>query len=159
MKLKRSDGEMLIAADASQDIYNRIPPAGFKGQWINLNIAYRLPPDLLPLVQVYMEDYFKSSNIVLPELDDKPQMELFPAKIKWIQSSRRSILDACEKAILDLVPTAGEKDILPMPDVVFIAQSNACVREIAERLGKKGIRVSHTAGKDALQSTRLKKGF
>ncbi|MBM4419507.1 MAG: DNA helicase, partial [Chloroflexi bacterium] len=73
--VRREDGEMLLAADASQDVYGRarawteesMRGAGFSGPWLRLEGSYRLPPSFVPHLRSYAQAYLRASVEDLPE--------------------------------------------------------------------------------------------
>lgn len=74
-RLLNKDGEMLLVADTTQDIYGTgvlwtdvaMKDCGFSGEWAKLNRTYRLPYVLIPFIQEYATQYIPKSNIILPE--------------------------------------------------------------------------------------------
>ena len=61
LKAVAPSGEKLLVADKTQDIYgtanawtdDAMIGAGFRGEWLELSASYRLPPELLPMLQAY----------------------------------------------------------------------------------------------------------
>lgn len=69
------DGEMLLVADTTQDIYGQgnlwtdqvMSNAGFLGPWASLENTYRLPSSFVPMVQDFARTYIPEANIILPQ--------------------------------------------------------------------------------------------
>ncbi|PKP71545.1 MAG: hypothetical protein CVT83_02795, partial [Alphaproteobacteria bacterium HGW-Alphaproteobacteria-5] len=71
----RPDGEMLLVADSTQDIYSRsswtreskMTAAGFSGKWTDLEGSYRMPRVLIPLLADFARTYL-SGEIAPPRV-------------------------------------------------------------------------------------------
>lgn len=69
--LLRQGGEMLLVADATQDVYGTANSwtdeamigAGFKGPWVELKRSYRLPPIIVKLVRDFAERFLPPDKI------------------------------------------------------------------------------------------------
>jgi hypothetical protein len=165
-RLLKADGEMLLAADSGQDIYGRakkwtekeMTGAGFPGNWLELKIAYRLPPALIEFVRKYLTSFLEIKESDLPESEPQQELDLYPCKLKWVETEKGNAAAACEEEILAIVPSA-DPSILSVPDVVLVSQTRKNVMEVVRRLGNKGIRVIHTVGENEHQSSRMKKAF
>lgn len=75
-KVCREGGEMLLVADATQDIYGTakswtdeaMTGAGFPGgRWAELKISYRLPPTALKYALTFAEQFLPVDAVDLPE--------------------------------------------------------------------------------------------
>lgn len=101
-KLLHTDGEMLLVADTTQDIYGQgklwtdqaMSNAGFVGAWASLENTYRLPSTFIPMVQDFAETYIPQANIILPQpAENTSQEDLFADDVtnaenfifRWIQ--------------------------------------------------------------------------
>jgi hypothetical protein len=66
-------GEMILAADATQDVYGTaqawtneaMAGAGF-GAWAQLDVSYRLPPATLPLIQSFVTSFLPERALSCP---------------------------------------------------------------------------------------------
>jgi len=70
----REGGEMLLAADATQDLYRRschwtdesMRGAGFEGPWFQLDGCYRFPRELVPYLSRFAEEFPPGGDTNLP---------------------------------------------------------------------------------------------
>lgn len=85
-------GEMLLVADATQDIYGTaiawtdeaMTGAGFQGRWAQLDISYRLPPDALTLARKFAELFLPEASVDLPQ-PEQGSLDLYPCHLRWVQ--------------------------------------------------------------------------
>ncbi len=114
-------GEMLLAADITQDLYSRschwtderMLGAGFRGDWFKLDGCYRFPRELIPHLRRFTEEFLSGSDINIPS---EVQGDLFcqPLKLRWLQMPQEKAVDACVRAVCDLTsasPTVAWADI------------------------------------------------
>lgn len=84
-KLLNRNGEMLLVADTTQDIYGTaglwtdeaMKDCGFSGQWSELKETYRLPPVMFPFISDYIEHFVPKTKIIKPEIPDNKNFDLF----------------------------------------------------------------------------------
>lgn len=102
-RLLQKDGEMLLVADTTQDIYGQgklwtdqaMKNAGFVGLWASLESTYRLPISFIPMIQDFAVTYIPQVNIILPHPLDIGDNDLFKEDVnnagnfifKWIQAT------------------------------------------------------------------------
>ncbi len=122
----RKDGEMLLAADPTQDIYGTarawtdeaMNGAGFRGPWKTLHRSYRLPAQLVPLARCFAESFLPADELrALPEAIERPLGE----------NARRVFPEA-----LDL--PLGEYGRRTIPEAVDLPLSEGVVRDLPETL-------------------------
>ena len=164
-KLCKSGGEMLLVADSTQDIYGTAKAwteqamigAGFSGGFAKLDISYRMPPLLIDYVTKFAEKYLPKDSIDIPK---KPQAELnlYPCKLKWIQTNKTLAEEICKEEILNIAPSA-DPILLSIPDITFLTTSQNFGKIVSEKLESYGIKVLHTFGDDNKDSRRRKIGF
>lgn len=91
--LLKPKGEMVVCADASQNLYGRSPISneefkklGFTGRWVTLEGNYRLPASYVPFIQEFIKNFFdeKEDLPFLPE-DRQSQLDIAPVHMRWIQ--------------------------------------------------------------------------
>jgi hypothetical protein len=164
-KARRDGGEMLLVADATQDIYGTarkwteqaMQGAGFTGPWVALHRTYRLPPQLIPLVRDFANRFLERDDFVdLPEPDQK-ELDIFCTS-RWVQCAPDSLPDRCVEEILNMAPKA-DPEVISMADITFLAPDNELGSRVVHLLGEKRIRVTHTFAKDGKESRRLKLAF
>lgn len=138
----RPDGEMLLVADPTQDVYEkkawtdeeRMLGAGFSGPWTELRGSYRMPSDLVPLANQFAERYLDGERLVAEVPAD--HLDIAGASLatqrRWQNISVPGELGAAiGKEVVYLLATYHE---LNTGDVVFLCEHHAdgmaAVREI-----------------------------
>jgi hypothetical protein len=164
-KLCKPGGEMLLVADTTQDIYGTakawtdqaMEGAGFRGDFAGLKISYRMPPRLITRAREFAEKFLPKDSIDLP-LSPQMEMELYPCKLKWIQTSKEKAEEICKDEILKMAPSV-DPILLSIPDITFLTNSLNFGKNVSEKLEKYNVKVLHTFGKDSQDSRRRKIGF
>ena len=165
-KICRPNGEMMLVADTTQDIYEKakswtdesMKNAGFLGGWNELKYSYRLPGKALEYAKAFALKFLPSDTRNLP---GPPQGKLwghYPCKLKWVQIMPEKALDTCLNEIILLAPSADPK-LLSMADIIFLAESQEFGHEVVEKLKEKGINTIDTFDIDSKESQRKKMGF
>ena len=170
-KVCKTNGEMLLVADATQDIYGTarswtdeaMKGAGFPGgKWAELELSYRLPSQAIYYAREFAKKFLPKDMIDLPkdvvEQPTQMHLDLFPCKLRWVQTDKEHSVDVCMQEILNIAPSADPK-LLAIPDITFLTGSQKFGRKVVGKIGGKGIRSVHTFGKDSSESRRLKMGF
>ena len=91
-KVCKPDGEMLLASDATQDVYGTarswtdgaMKGAGFAGVWTKLNISYRLPSGLIDFVREFGRQFLPRDNADLPPTRQL-ELNINACELRWIQ--------------------------------------------------------------------------
>lgn len=165
-KICKPNGEMLLVADATQDIYGTarswtdeaMTGAGFPGgKWATLSISYRLPPQAADAARRFASSFLPKDLVDLPQ-DPQGELALYPCKMRWIQTTEDKALSECVEAILEMPPLA-DPDILVIPDITFLAPSQKLGLEVVTELGQRGVKSVHTFSSDKRETRRLKLGF
>ncbi|TIW22871.1 MAG: DNA helicase, partial [Mesorhizobium sp.] len=124
----RPDGEMLLVADATQDVYGTarnwteaaMSGAGFPGgRWAQLSVGYRLPPDALRMAQEFARRFLPSETRDIPEID-QGTLELFPSDLHWIQCRDQDAMRHCVSAVLAMMRKTGVAGTANA-DITFLA--------------------------------------
>lgn len=161
----KPDGEMLLVADATQDIYETaqswtdeaMKGAGFSGNWAQLDISYRLPQLAMDKVCEF------ASQFMPPELVNFPKRQrdlaLEPCQLRWAHVSEDVAIEHCCDELLRLAVANGFNDELAIPDSTFLCDSKKLGYEVIKKLGNKGIKAVHTYDADDKESRRQKVGF
>ena len=160
----RPNGEMLLAADATQDVYQTarawtddvMRGAGFSGPWAELRYSYRLPPAMVDAAILFAQQHLPRDLADPPVV--RPEQQIRPCDMRWIQTDKDQAAKVCTQAILDLSPLADPK-LLAIPDITFLAPSQELGLAVVHELRERGIEVLHTFSKDARESRRLKVAF
>lgn len=164
-KVCKPDGEMLLVADATQDIYETasswtdeaMKGAGFSGNWAELDVSYRLPKLAMDKAADFANRFLPKEVINLPK-SSQLDMGLEHCELRWIHISGNNAEDVCCSELLRL-STTGSPETLAIADSTFLCSTRSFGIEIVKRLGNKGIRVIHTYHPDDKESRRQKVGF
>jgi hypothetical protein len=164
-KLCKSGGEMLLVADTTQDIYGTakawtdqaMEGAGFRGGFAELKISYRMPPKLITLAREFAEKFLPKDSIDLP-ISPQIEMELYPCKLKWIQTSKEEAEEICREEILKMAPSV-DPILLSITDITFLTNSLSFGKNVSEKLENYNVKVLHTFGDDNQDTRRRKVGF
>ena len=156
----RSQGELLIAADVGQDIYekaknwdtNEMLGLGFKGRWMDLSRSERTPGYFVDFLNSFKQ-HFIHSHDDYESLDLEPLggSELEPSlaeKISWTPTSDERLLTDTLTIIHKLVADdkaarVGRAEVA-IEDLVILVPNKILGCQIASALTAKGIQVSTT---------------
>ena len=156
-------GEMVLVADKTQNIYataaqwteEAMANAGFRGPWAELKISYRLPPEVVPLISRFAEEFLTDEEIDIPEAEPGGvQMDLFPAELRWVHvRNESSVLDACNSEVRRMMKRLRKDTAIP--DITFLS---------GKKLGRQFVQmqnvdVLHTFDEDEAHSRRQKRAF
>jgi hypothetical protein len=145
-KVCKKDGEMLLVADATQDIYGTAPSwtdeamigAGFPGgRWAELKISYRLPPLALEYCRKFAEQFLPKENVDLP-VSEQGELNLYPCTLKWVHTRMELVPQVCREELFALAVDA-EPDLLSIPDITFLSDTNKRGVDVVSALGVKGV--------------------
>lgn len=162
-KACKPEGEMLLVADATQDIYGTakawtddvMKGAGFPGgRWAQLSVSYRLPPDAMNLARKFAEDVIRKDTIDLPE-PEQGSLDLYPCHLRWVQCDAEDAEKACSDEVLSLMRQTGKRG-LANADITVLAGDVKSGAGVVERLSEYNIRAVDTFGSD---HRRRKMGF
>ena len=86
-------GEVLFAADATQDLYGRAKSwtdnaminAGFRGPWNTLGYNYRVPAALLPMLKNFVASFMPDRVSELPTVAQGELSDQYPVSTRWVQ--------------------------------------------------------------------------
>ncbi len=169
-KVCREGGEMLLVADATQDIYDtakswtdesmRGIDSGFPGgPWAQLKISYRLPPMALKYARAFAERFLPQDTVDLPYETESAQGELmYPCKLKWIQTDADHALGVCMDELFSMAPNA-DPGLLAISDITFLTGNQKFGHKVIIEVGARGVKAVHTFGADSRDSRRKKMGF
>jgi hypothetical protein len=163
----RPAGEMVLAADTTQDLYTRsrrwtdasLENAGFRGgNWFRLEGSYRFPRELVPHLKKFVEDHLPDGDINLPS---EVQGDLFeqPVQFRWLQVREAHVVETCVQAVCEL-PTAGSPAV-PWSDITLLVGTHDLGLKCVEALvaPPRNIQVNHVFGIDHTSSKSRKMGF
>lgn len=145
-RLLTDNGEMLLVADSTQDIYEQaslwtdesMQGAGFRGDWVELEGTYRLPDELIPLVVNFSDNYLPKEmvNTAVKAQIDMPFDRVY---LGWEQAKSLSS-NIIEKAILDIKNFLIDKQELSMNDITILVQDKSLGKDVCNVLDKIGIK-------------------
>ncbi|WP_374379746.1 nuclease-related domain-containing DEAD/DEAH box helicase [Pseudomonas fluvialis] len=165
-KVCRTGGEMLLVADATQDIYGTarswtdeaMTGAGFPGgRWAELQTCYRLPPTAMELARNFADQYLPSDTVDLPN-GPQGELDLYPCQLRWVQVFDGDDVQVCAEEILKMAPKA-KNDILAITDITFLTGTQMMGAAVVNTLESKGVNTVHTYSPDKKESRRKKMGF
>lgn len=164
-KVCKPGGEMLLAADVTQDIYGTasawtdeaMTGAGFKGAWAELDVSYRLPEKLVDLVIDFARKFLPAGLVNEPQKMDRG-LGLEATHLRWVQCSAGSAVSVCFDEIMRLF-SGVEYEGVAMADTTLLCDSKEIGMKIASSLEQKNINVIHTFDTDEKESRRQKVGF
>jgi|GEM_PF-561465 len=161
-RLVCNNGERLIVADRTQDIYNRAEKwteetmrgAGFSGPWLELEASYRLPHKAIPLIRAFGKAYL-SGDINLPQASCAiPLPGMDDCEIKWVQCSSEDYVTVCKDAIFAMLHVPGFPAETP---VDFLCSSVTVGRAVIREMDAlPGIQCHHTFDDDWLTARQHK---
>ena len=164
----RPDGEALLVADSSQDLYGSaqswtevaMTGAGFAGEWATLDISYRLPPKLLALSQDFARRLLPEATRIIPE-PENDELDYYPCELRWIQCDEQEAVNACVNSVLNLMKRTGLASGLANSDIVLLSGSHEVGRQIVEELDREpyGVSCTHIFAEGKLEQDRRKMAF
>jgi len=160
-KACKPNGEMLLVADATQDIYGTskawtddvMKGAGFSGGWAQLSTSYRLPLDAIDRVRDFAETFLPKDTIDLPQSDQKSLFDR--CNLRWVQCKPENGEKTCSDEILSLMHQTGKAG-LANADITFLTARMKSGQQVVDRLDEYGIQTVNTFGED---HRRKKMGF
>lgn len=164
-KVCKKDGEMLLVADATQDIYGTaqswtdeaMTGAGFSGGWAELKVSYRLPQQALNYATKFAEEFLPKGMVDLP-VSAQGELSLFPCALKWVQTEPNLVAKVCREELF-LLAIDAEPDLLSIPDITFLSDTKKSGYEVIKAVGNKGVKTVHTFAMDNKECRRQKVGF
>lgn len=159
----KPDGEMLLVADATQDVYGTarswtddvMKGAGFPGgRWAQLNVSYRLPPTALNLARSFAEAFLPQEDVDLPEME-QGSLDLYPCHLRWVQCDPEAGEKTCVAEVLSLMRQTGERG-LANADITVLVSDMKSGEAVVKGLSTYRIKAVDTFGDD---HRRRKMGF
>lgn len=164
---RKPDGEMVLAADTTQDIYNKarswtdeaMSGAGFTGDWARLDGSYRLPQEALKTAQDFALKFLPKDKIDLAQSSESGSDE-DPCTLRWIQCDPESAKKQCINAVLAMMRETGPKTGAANADITFICNEIDFGKSVTDGLDTySGIRTVHTFEAKRLEQVRRKMAF
>ncbi len=130
----REGGEMLLVADATQDVYGKTQlwtpettiNCGFRGKWVKLNTSYRLPIGMLRHIQEFGRINIRSNEIDLPvQAGEQNALGLESFKARWIQvnSEKDRNLNIITEEVMQMLAERKKQEQVSVFDVTLLVQT------------------------------------
>lgn len=160
-KALKQNGEALLCADRTQNIYDVAPwteeemsQAGFRGPWGTMAESFRLSPSMCRLAKLFIDDFMPDTEVQIPQ----PLQGIIEYKtfLQWWQVPRgdaaRFCVEAMERMISDSEPP------IAYADLTCIVQNERIGDEVVALLRAKGISAIHTFGKGTSPEEKYQDG-
>jgi len=164
--LLRPNGEMLLAADRTQNLFDRSnwtatgsAGGGFTGPWVQLKGTYRTPVDLIPVIVEYAQKYLPAADLDLPTIErDHPALADAhePTRRKWVNVAEEDIVDAAANEVVSLI---RDIDGLSPSDIVLLTDHGIGMKIITELRSRGNDVISLFAPTEGDARRRLKRAF
>jgi hypothetical protein len=164
-QVRTANGEMLLAADAAQDIYTRsgwtteeqMLRCGFSGKWTELTGSYRLPPDLVPVLREFASRYLDGAGLSLPsEPPDRLGRASAPTVRRWVDVDPMDIPTALASEVSAMVQRPGGP---AAPDVVVLTNDHRTGERAMAEIEAHGLHVESLFAADPTEQRRRKVRF
>jgi hypothetical protein len=165
-KCCKPGGEMLLVADATQDVYGTarswtdeaMTGAGFPGgRWAQLSVSYRLPPDALKVARNFASRYLPNDTLELPEVE-QGSLDIFPCHLRWIQCAQENASELSVNAVRAMMLETGRNG-LANADITFLCNNLDFGKSVSDTLGNDGVKAVHTFVRDRQEQSRQKMAF
>lgn len=163
-EVRRNDqSEMLLVADATQDIYERkswvdeakMTACGFKGPWTSLDGCYRMPVDLIPIVSEFAERYL-DRDLDLPTVPtDHTGIASEPTIRIWRNEVGRSNRHLADVVLAEVTKIINEEGV-HSGDCAILVNDHTLGLAVAENFGDD---LEHIFSEDLEDRQRRKKRF
>jgi Nuclease-related domain/AAA domain len=160
-------GEMLLVADPTQDVYGkrawteeaRMLGAGFSGPWTELEGSYRMPADLVQIVNEFAEQFLDGERLVAGVPRDRLEIT-GPSAVtcrRWrYVGPTGNVGRHVGLAVVDLL---DHDPGLSPSDIVFLCETHAEGLQAVRVLEACGHAVHHMFGTDDADRSRRKRRF
>jgi hypothetical protein len=163
----RPDGEMLLVADSTVDIYGNsawddpaaLETAGFDGPWITMSASYRMAPELTEATNAFARSYI-AADAVVPEVPDDQAVvvgHVAHAVRSWRNVER--VADLGVGVGEEVVRLLREQPSLAPRDVVYLCEYHHDGVAAAAVIEAAGYPVHHVYSRDPDERHRSKGRF
>lgn len=161
----RPGGEMVLAADATQDVYGTartwtdgaMRGAGFVGNWARLAVSYRMPPSLVDYAREFAREFLPADTVDLP-VSHQLELDLAPCRLRWVQADPEAVAATAKTEAVAML-TARPEAALSVSDLTVLADSHELGERVVQLLQERGVRSIHTFAEDQRASRRAKLAF
>lgn len=163
----RPDGEMLLVADPTQDIFGKrawtdeeqMLGAGFSGPWTELKGSYRMPVDMVPFANAFAARYLDGERLsgVVPDDHANLRGAAVPTERRWENvTSRRELGVAVGCEVVRLL---DEHPDLRPHDIAFLCEHHDDGLEAVRIIEEAGHPVHHIFAVKQADRSRRKRRF
>lgn len=163
----RADGEMLLAADSTVDLYgastwddpDSLAAAGFNEPWITMTKSYRMAPELIRTTNEFARSYIADDAIVPEVADDQADVigHVSNAVRSWRNVER--VADLGVSVGREVVRLLQECPDLAPRDVVYLCEYHHDGLAAAREIEAAGFPVHHVYSRDPDERHRSKGRF
>lgn len=157
----RPDGEALLCADRTQNIYDvpswteeEMKGAGFRGDWGSLEQSFRLSPKLCELAKEFINEFFPDADAQRPE-PIEGEFE-FKTVLKWWQINAENAAHYCVTALMEIVEESEPP--ISYADLTCLVENETIGTEVVRLLMERGIRAIDTFGKGTTPEEKRQDG-
>jgi len=163
-KVIKEGGEMVLAADTTQDIYEKVQywtdekmiGSGLVGGWNELDISYRMPDEMILQSGKFAKTFLPPGSVDIPQ--SLPGQREFFTMLKWVQITPGNACDIISDEIIQIAKHADPK-IIAMSDITFLSADRRIGKAVIDKLATKNIKFLHTFDENTTNSRRQKIGF
>ena len=163
----KPDGEMLLVADPTQDIFNkqawtdeeRMIGSGFSGQWTDLAGSYRMPSDMVPIANAFAEQYLGGARLAAAVPADRLEISGTTARTERRWENISPTADLGREVGLQTVALLRANPELCPSDVVFMCETHPQGLEAVKVIEASGFAVHHMFGTTTSEKQRRKRRF
>lgn len=156
-KVCKPGGEMLLGADATQDVYGTanswtdgaMRGAGFAGNWTRLNVSYRLPSGLIDLVREFGSRFLPRDSADLSPTRHL-KLNINACQLRWVQVGPGQAASTTVDEVWNLMKSHSQ-DGLSVSDMTVLVDSQELGRSIVALVGNRGTRCVNTFEKGKRQ--------
>jgi hypothetical protein len=162
-RICRPGGEMILVADATQDIYGNaarwtdqaMTGAGFRGEWVTLEHSHRLPARLAALASDFAQRFLPAGLRMLPT-PPQGELALEPTELRWVQVSDEALVQTTLSEVRSQISSSTHIGGA-VADLTILTDSSNIGERVVRNLESLGVRVIHTfgAGPDARRRKRV----
>ena len=161
-KAVKSNGEMLLVADKTQDIYGNakawteeaMKGAGFPGNWMELNACYRLPPKIVPFLRQFARGFLTGEEVDIPE--PQPELDHSPVELRWVQVFNKRSVNVCVEEVHRQMERLRSDTAIP--DITFLA-GHQIGDAFVKKFERKHVHIVNTFGRNGGEARRQKLAF
>jgi hypothetical protein len=164
-KALKQDGEVLLVADATQDIYGNgkawteqaMNDMGFGGRWARLGKSYRLPAVVQDFAGSFAREFIDPDRTDLPE-PEQADLALEKCRLRWVQCPVEQGAEACVREVLALMRQTGRNGTANA-DITFLTDDTGVGKHVVNVLADQDIRTVSTFSPSSMERRREKVGF